>query len=173
MKFYSKFTNYRVVLISGTQAIPVAGKAKVDTVSVKFIDNRLNVDDSKEEVLNLLVNHHSYGKDFWMEDEDIEKQNPYATRQKQAEPHHVITEMDKGTLGRSVGTKPPVTLNQEQMAFAKEMAREMAKEMVGELIKKEANKIETLADPALPETKVVEDVMTASPSKSSKQTGKK
>ena len=153
MKLYSKFTNYRVILRSGTDAIPLAGKPKVDAISIKFKDNQAEITDevaqrlgtTKDELVQWVKVHPSFGDSFWEESESVsedKKRNPYASRQFEAEPRHNITQIEGGTVKGSVGSPAPIKFSDIQMKAVKEMITQAVAE-VTKVDKKENPGVET------------------------------
>jgi hypothetical protein len=133
MKFVSKNMNLRVVLSHGIPAEPMSGRNAVPGMYVKFESGLADVKD--EEMVKRMLNHPALNSDFIAVEEG--GRDPYADYRSEKEPEHVQTEIVYGHVGKSVGTKPKLTIDQKKALrpMAEEMAREMFKEMAPTLMK--------------------------------------
>lgn len=132
MKFYSKFSNHRIVLKPGIPGEPLLGRAPQPGVYVKFEDGVADVKD--QDVIDMLLNNRNFGKTFVAE-ENSGGGDPYQANRRDAEPEHDVTEIKYGRVAGNLNPKPKLTMSREQKAIVTEMAKEMAKSMAPELAK--------------------------------------
>lgn len=127
IKFVSKQSNYRVMLVHGLQAEPLTGRSAIPGVSVKFEDGIANVDN--EEIVDMMMKHPAYGKDYIVSDADEDLLKEFVGSRKDSEPIHNIQEMEYGHMGKNINPKSPVPLTADKEQALRETAERMAKEM--------------------------------------------
>lgn len=126
MRYASKSSNLYVVLRPGLPAQPITGAPPTPTIAVRFIDGLADV---KDDALNEMMQRHpGFSRDFIVI-EDIQK-DPYGYGRQDAEPGHVLTEMNYGMPGKRVATKQKTQLPPEMQKLVQEMAIEIAKGML-------------------------------------------
>ena len=125
MKFVSKNINLGIVLKPGIPGDPVLGRVSVPGLFVKFEDGIANVED--KEWIKLMLNHPGYERDFIKIDDG--ELDPFADNRGKTEPHHSITNIEYGHVGKTVGSAPKVKLTPAQMNAVKELASKMAVNM--------------------------------------------
>ena len=134
MKFFSKFSNYRVVLVSALPAEPVTGRQPQPGVYAKFENGECTINDEK--VIDMMLTHKDFGRDFVTEESG--EQGRFASARKGIEPQHDVINIDYGHIGKNVNPKK-TTLTEEQQNFLKSAAQEMAvplaKEMAAQMLK--------------------------------------
>lgn len=126
MKFYSKFSNHRMVLRPGIPGEPLLGRAPQPGIYVKFEDGVADVKD--EAIIETLMNHRNFGKTFVAEKES--SVDPYKSQRRDLEPEHDVTEIQYGHVGKSLNPKPKMAMNREQKEMVMEVAQELAKQML-------------------------------------------
>lgn len=160
MKFISKNANLMVVLRPGIPAQPITGTPAVPTLSVRFQDGM--VDIQNEEITELMLRHPAFNSDFVAADDY--GRDPYASIRAPHEPTHVTTELKYGTpVGKQV-SKNQQQLPPELAKFIEEQAKEVAKQMLPGMVKA------TLE--AMAETRR-EEVVEEAPKPAAKKTAKK
>ena len=132
MKFYSKFSNHRIVLKPGIPGEPLLGRQPQAGIYVKFESGVADVKD--QEVIDLLMQNRSFGKTIIAEEGEV-KEDPYASQRRDTEPEHNVTNIEYGHIGKNQNPKPALAMSREQKAIVIEMAKGMAKEMAPELAK--------------------------------------
>lgn len=133
MKFISKNMNLRVVLKNGIPAEPMSGRNAVPGLYVKFENGVADVKD--EDLIQRMINHPGFNSDFIKVEEN--ELDPYADYRSDKEPDHIITEMQFGHAGKTVGVKAKLTAEQKKALrpMAEQLAKEMIKEMGPQIIK--------------------------------------
>lgn len=103
MKFVSKFSNHRVVLVPSTPPEPLTGRLATSGLSVRFENGTADV--NSEEMIQMLLKHPRFGRDF-VAPELLQGKNanndPFAQQRRSSEPEHTITEIQYGHIGKSV-----------------------------------------------------------------------
>lgn len=127
MKFVSKNMNLRIVLRHGIPAEPLSGRNAIPGLYVKFENGLADVNDN--DTVERMLKHPGFNSDF-ISIEDNGK-DPYADYRSEKEPDHIVTEMQYGHIGKTVGKK--VSLTPEQKKALRPMAEAMAKEMLKEM----------------------------------------
>lgn len=131
MKFYSKQSNYRVVLRPGTPREPLTGREAVAGIHVKFEGGVANV--SNEDHIELMMAHPAYITDY------ISEKDNNATsfsNHKEVEPVHTTADMKYGHM-ENVKNPKPIGVASDP-AKAKEIM-DIATKITSELmVKKEA-----------------------------------
>ena len=131
MKFYSKQSNYRVVLRPGTPREPLTGREAVPGIHVKFEGGVANV--SNEDHIEMMMSHPGYNNDYISEKES--NADSFGDH-KDTEPIHTTADMKYGTMENVKNPKPVVVASDP--AKIKEI-QEMATKITAELMaKKEA-----------------------------------
>jgi len=128
-KFISKNANLRIILRPGLLPEPATGRLAVPSLYVKFENGIANV--FKEEDIEMMLKHPGYNLDF-IDADEVEK-DPYADIRKESEPGHILTEINYGHPGKSIGSPVKAKFTPEQKAFMLESAKAMAMEMTKEL----------------------------------------
>lgn len=167
MKFISKNSNLRVVLVHGIPGSSVTGAQPIPGLSVKFEDGVAVVKDPV--VQEKMMAHPSFNQDFILADET--GTDPYS--RKSSEPEHDIQEIQFGHVGKSLNPKPAVTLTPEIKKVLMDMASEMAKPMAAQIartlvtqVMEDMRKDKTVADAAVTEQPLV--TPTSKPKKAQK-----
>lgn len=162
MKFVSKNAGLRIMLKNGIPAEPITGRNAIPSVSVKFENGIINVND--EETIKLMKAHSGFNSDFILAED---KGDPYKNTRKQNEPEHDIQEIEHGSVKKNLNpVKPTDTMSVEQKKFFEEMVKETAKKiaipLAKELAKKviidmEAKNIDNSSEETVDKDEVVED----------------
>ncbi len=140
MKFISKSNNLRIVLKHGISAEPISGRAAVNGLYVKFENGLANIEN--EEMVKLMFKHPGYNSDFICAKDE---EGVFSGQRRNAEPRHDIVEITAGgVIGKNLGEKNTVALNNEQKELLTKMAKEMATEMLKKLVSKTQNKEEKI-----------------------------
>jgi hypothetical protein len=134
MKFISKNSNLRVILTPSIQAEPLAGRAAIRGLFVKFEDGVANVVD--EEIISLMLKHPAFNVDFINAEEG---KDPFVRRS--VEPEHNIVDIKFGHVGKNKNPATAMTgltpeLKKVLSDMAKSMASEMTKQALAELAPK-------------------------------------
>lgn len=129
MKFISKNSNLRVVLIHGIPGSPIVGREAVPGLSVKFEDGVAIVKDPA--IQEKMLAHPSFNQDFILADEA--GVDPFL--RKSIEPEHDIQEIQYGHVGKNINPKPAIPLTPEVKKMLTDMAMEMAKKMAPQIAK--------------------------------------
>ena len=145
MKFFSKFSNHRIVLVSALPAEPLTGRQPTPGVFVKFENGECTVHDEK--VIEMLLSHKNYGKTFVSE----ETGDQYAKQRRNLEPEHDNIDIQFGHVGANKNPKKH-NLTEEQQKFltdaAQKMAVPLAKEMAKQMLQEIAAEQQAAAKPA-------------------------
>ena len=137
MKFVSKNAGLRIMLKHGIPAEPVTGRNAIPSVSIKFENGIINVND--EETIKLMKAHPAFNSDFILSDDDVD---PYENTRKQNEPDHDIQVLEHGIVKKNLNpAKPTDTMSIEQKKFFEEMVKETAKKIAVPLAKELAKKV--------------------------------
>lgn len=131
MKFFSKFSNHRIVLKPGLPGEPLLGRAPQPGIYVKFEDGVADVQD--QEVIDMLLNNRNFGKTFVAEESATG--DPFRDQRRDFEPEHDVTKIEFGRVAGNLNPKPKLAMSREQKAIVTEMAKEMARQMAPELAK--------------------------------------
>ena len=166
MKFVSKSANLRVVLKPGQPPEQATGRLAIPGMYVKFENGFANVND--ETIAKMMLQHPAFNVDFITADEL--PSDPYSSSRKQAEPVHVITEMEHGHPGKKItsAVTPQIPPEQKEllkkvaMEMAMELAKQMAPEMAKEILRKAVaekgvEKVLTKGKPGRPPKKKVNE----------------
>lgn len=177
MKFVSKATNLLIVLRPGMSAQPLTGTPATPTLSVRFKDGVVEV--QQPELIEMMLKHPAFNGDFIAMDEEVPKSDPYAASRKPSEPAHVLTEMKYGTpVARQVvgGGSPFASLPPAMQKLVQDMAGEMAKAMVPSLMESTLKSLmatrELSRQEGISNTEVVQASSPSRGRKSSKKTDK-
>ncbi len=145
MKFFSRFSNHRIVLVSALPAEPITGRQPVPGIFAKFENGECTVNDQK--VIDMLLSHKNFGKTFVSE----EKGDQFAKNRRNIEPEHDVTNIEYGHVGKNLNPKKH-SLTEEQQRFltdaAEKMAVPLAKEMAKTMLKEIAEENASAAKPA-------------------------
>lgn len=136
MKFISKQSNYRATLRPGQSPEQATGRLGVPGLYAYFQDSVLDVQD--EEMLELMLKHDGFNKDFIVLEEG--QVDPWKDSRRNKEPEHTHTEMEYGHVGKVRGSRAP-TLSPDQKVKLRKMAEGMATEMAKEMAPKLAKEI--------------------------------
>jgi len=140
MKFVSKFNNYSVILSPGIPESKISGTPARPAIFVRFENGLATVND--EEIIEMMLNHKQFGADFLK----VEDEDPYAATRKENEPDHDITEIQYGTIGKSVNPKKGIKLSREKMAELQEFINEEANKKAMLILKELSSKGEKEAE---------------------------
>jgi len=132
MKFISKFSNYRVVLRPGIPGNRATGVQTVPGLYVKFESGEAEVKD--EETIKLMMAHDAFGEGNTFIASPEDGKDPFFVERKNIEPAHSITEIQYGSVGKSVGDKPAVKMSEEKKKAIKEMAIDLASSLVVDML---------------------------------------
>jgi len=127
MKFVSKNSNLRIILTPSIQAEPLAGRAQVRGLFVKFEDGVANVID--EDIISRMLAHQDYGTDFIAAEEG--SKDPFIRRS--IEPEHNITDIEFGHVGKN---KNPATVMSSMTPELKKALTDMAMNMAQQMAEK-------------------------------------
>lgn len=159
MKFFSKYSNFRIVLKHGLPGEPMTGRAAVPGVYVKFEDGQVDV--KSEEVIKMLLAHPTFGNKFVAEDAD-----PFKGARKSTEPEHDMVNVEYGHIGSNKNPKQKIDQKKAVIEMAKEIAIPLAKEMAKNIIAEMQN---AEPDSKAPETEVeIEEDVDTTPEKAPK-----
>lgn len=137
MKFISKNAGLRIMLKHGIPAEPITGRNAISSVSVKFENGMLNVNDEK--TIEMMKAHPAFNSDFILSDE---KGDPYKNTRKQNEPDHDIQVLEHGLVKKNLNPVKPIdNMSVEQKEFFEEMVKETAKKIAIPLAKDLAKKV--------------------------------
>lgn len=124
MKFIAKNSNLRVVLTPSIQAEPLAGRAAIRGLFVKFEDGVANVVDN--EIIDLMLKHPAFNVDYICAEEGT--RDPYIRRS--VEPEHNVVNIEYGHVGKNVNPATAMTgLTPELKKVLSDMAKSMAQQM--------------------------------------------
>jgi len=126
-KFISRSTNYRVTLKHGIPAEPLTGRNATPGIYAKFEDGILTTTD--EEMAGMLTKHAGYGSDYLLS-EDSEGKDPFL-RNNIGEPDHDITEIEHGSIGKSLNPKSKIKITPETKKAIEEMANNIINRNLG------------------------------------------
>jgi hypothetical protein len=176
MKFFSKYSNFRIVLKHGIPGEPLVGRPSIPGMYVKFEAGEVDV--KQQEVIDLLLAHPRFGTDFVAEEID-----PFAKTRKGLEPQHDTVEIQFGHIGvnsnpRQKGQeqKEMITAMAKELAvpLAKEMAKEMARSIMAEMSAAPAPKtLPAEDDIVIPDEVIVESAPEKTTVKTEAKTDKK
>lgn len=138
MKYFSKHSNYRVVLVPGQPAERSTGRPMQPGLYVKFEDGMADIKDTLTDMIKMMNEHPMYGIDFIRENHQGTVN--FTINRQSIEPEHTIMDIKHGSVGASVNARPAVRLTPDQKKLLNEMALEMAKQMAPELAKEIALK---------------------------------
>jgi hypothetical protein len=133
MKFISKSANLLIVLRPGMQAQPLTGTPAVPTVSVRFKDGIVDV--QQQELIDMMLRHPAFNGDFIAADNV--SADPYAASRRSEEPAHTVTELMYGTpVSRKIVGGDPLTANlsPEMNKMIQSLALELAKSMLPSML---------------------------------------
>lgn len=127
MKFMSKNPRLNIVLRPAIPADPISGRQGIAGLYVLFENHEANIE--KQELIDLLLNHIGYERDFFKISEDniddlIKKQNL-----SRVEPAHKITDLSTGRMGESIGDNTLAKITPEMRKLITELASAAAKDM--------------------------------------------
>ena len=136
MKFISKSSNLLIVLRPGMSAQPLTGTPAVPTLSIRFKDGVVDVE--QQELIEMMLRHPGFNNDF-ISSENVSV-DPYANARVSQEPAHEVTELKFGTpISRvlKMGDKPKLSPEMEQLvqSAAVELAKSMLPSMVENTLK--------------------------------------
>jgi len=124
MKFISKNSNLRVILSPSIQAEPLAGRAAIRGLFVKFEDGVANVIDN--EIIDMMLKHPAFNVDYICAEEGT--RDPFTRRS--VEPEHNVVNIEYGHVGKNVNPATAMTgLTPELKKVLSDMARGMAQQM--------------------------------------------
>jgi len=148
MKFISKNSNLRVILSPSIQAEPLAGRAAIRGLFVKFEDGVANVVD--DQIIDMMLKHPAYNVDFICAEEGAK--DPYLRRS--VEPEHNVVNIEYGHVGKNVNPATALTgLTPELKKVLSDMAVGMAQKMTEEALKEfKAQILEGMKRGATPES---------------------
>lgn len=130
VKFISKHSNLRLVLRPGLPGNHLTGQLPVPAIYIRFQDGVAVLSD--EELITKMLAHSGFGRDFIkVEENDMD---PYNKTRKEAEPRHLVAEMDHGYVGKTDASPmkgKPLSPELELIATAR--AKELAKEILMEM----------------------------------------
>lgn len=98
IKFVSKQSNYMLVLKPGIEGNRATGTQPIPGIYVKFQAGVVDVEE--ERIIKMLREHPGYGTDF-LEVKDEDK-DPYINERVEIEPGHVMSEIEHGSVGKTV-----------------------------------------------------------------------
>lgn len=128
MKFFSKASNYCLVLKPGLPGNRFTGEAAKPGVYVKFQHG--TVDINNPEHVELMLSHPKFGTDFFQPDSPVSA-DPYGHR-RQGDPQHDIIEFEYGQPKKRVASAPQV--DPKLMNFIEKQAAKMAEEKFDKLV---------------------------------------
>lgn len=132
MKFVSKSSNLQIILKNGLAPQPLSGFPGRPTVSVRFQNGMADVSD--QELINLMLSHNGFGRDF-VSAEETKGVDPYAYRRQDVEPVHQIVEMKFGTpVSKKTAPGQPKELPVEIKKLIQEQATAIAKQMLPSMV---------------------------------------
>jgi hypothetical protein len=126
-KFFSKQSNYVVVLRPGFQENRITGEPMRPAMTLKFQNGF--AERFEEDVIELAKKSLMFGVEFFMQDED-----PLKGIRKENEPRHQIQEIRYGQPEKGVSTPKITTIPDELKKLIQDQASEMAKAMVKEML---------------------------------------
>lgn len=130
MKFVSKANRLNVVISPGLSAQPLTGTPEKPRISAQFEGGILEVKD--EGMIEKMLAHPGFNRDFFLA--EVGAADPYAYSRSDAEPAHLITEMQFGhPVARKTGS-PKQQLSPEVRKLLQDEAASMAKEMVKQML---------------------------------------
>ena len=148
MKFFSTYSNFRAVLVPGLPGDRALGRQSKPMTSAKFVDGVVDIDKpmngySKEDLIEMMMNHPGYGKDFVAEDLES-REDPYKYKRKDSEPQHSIAEIKHGSVVGSQNAGRIVSPD-KQKAFDKAV-KDAALKLVQKMLDEKDNKDEEVTD---------------------------
>jgi hypothetical protein len=126
-KFFSKQSNYTVILRPGYQENRITGEPMRPAISLKF-ENGF-VERFEEDIIELAQKSSAFNRDFFMQDED-----PLKGIRKESEPRHQIQEIRYGQPEKGVASPKVTIIPDELKKLITDQASEMAKTMVKEML---------------------------------------
>jgi hypothetical protein len=132
MKFVSKNANLMVVLRPGIPAQPITGTPAVPTLSARFQDGVVDIQDEK--MIEMMLRHPAFNNDFIAIDSDGGK-DPFESLRQPQEPAHAITEIKYGTPEKRTVVGGKTTLPPEIQKLIQDQATAIAKEMLPGMVK--------------------------------------
>jgi len=158
-KFVSKSANLHIVLKPGIPAQPITGTPAQPTLSVRFQDGVVDINDA--ELVEKMRNHPGFSRDY-IEAVD-ETHDPFASYRKESEPEHVLTELKYGTPvkkessgNQAVSPELKRMISEQAAQMAKQMAPQMAKQLLQEMMAQQQQEKENT--PAEDEVEAGEEV---------------
>lgn len=141
MKFVSKLPNFRLVLRPGLPGNRQLGTPSISGIYVRFENGIAKINN--QEMIEMMLNHPGCGKDgdnsasFFPIKEN--ESDPFEGKRPEIEPLHTMSNIEHGSVVKTINARKPNVFSTEQMEIVKKMVEERAKEMLAGVLK-EANK---------------------------------
>ncbi len=126
-KFFSKQSNYCVILKPGSQENRITGEPPRPAIKLKFEGGFASRDE--EDIIEMAKRNLMFNQEFWMQEED-----PLKGVRKESEPRHQIQEIKYGQPEKGISTPKSVVISDELKKLITDQASEMAKAMVKEML---------------------------------------
>ena len=137
MRFFSKSSNYLLVIRPSLPGNIFAGKLPEQGISVRFSDGVADVPE--ETLIEAMLKHPAFNRDFTSSDAALNN-DPYRATRRESEPVHVITEMQFGQATGRIKSEPKVTFSPEIESYINKIVASRTQEQVKEILSGLINK---------------------------------
>jgi len=141
MKFFSRYSNFRVVLRPGIPGQPLIGQPPKPGLYVTFVNGMAEVED--EEAIRLI----KAKKDFGTTITAAETGDKWKDSRKANEPEHNVIDIKYGQVGKNLNPKAK-KMKEEQIEAIKKMAMDLARPMAMEIAKQTLKELAEMNKPA-------------------------